>query len=481
MFARIFALIPSLVLVLLLACGGGNDDETTTPPSAEVCDPGSSDPSDAYDLLRPSVVYIAVETAEGVGAGTGFVYSEGEVVTNAHVVADADVISVEFAGGDVARVSPDDVRIDGDRDIAFIEVDTEDAPSAITDDPSSLRRGQRLIAIGYPILADEAIPEAGSAGDPSITDGVFSAPKPLLGLDWLVISVPINPGNSGGPIADLCGTVYGIGTAHYPDAENASLAIPSDDADDFVAEVRAGGGDPLVSQSEILGESGLPVSIEEALREANLSAQDLPPGFGLAFEDFTTGEDLGGGALRSCEEPIGIQSRFVNDSFSADITQPMLAVESYVFAFPDAAVAEDCFATAGEVIATREFVEIFLDGVEADTGVIIQVDGVENLAPPGLFEQERGVSVTGSSTIEGTTLPFQAFGLAFRDGSQVGVVSPVFLGGEGDLDVTSDLSLALASNMQEVFGEGPTSRMNGDAFGHRVSPYAPPADQPARQ
>ncbi len=106
MFARIFALIPSLVLVLLLACGGGNDDETTTPPSAEVCDPGSSDPSDAYDLLRPSVVYIAVETAEGVGAGTGFVYSEGEVVTNAHVVADADAISVEFAGGEVVRVTP---------------------------------------------------------------------------------------------------------------------------------------------------------------------------------------------------------------------------------------------------------------------------------------------------------------------------------------------------------------------------------------
>ncbi len=137
------------LLALSLACGGGGDDDETHPsPSAEACDSGSSDPSDAYDLLRPSVVFVAVDTAESVGAGTGFVYSEGEVVTNAHVVADADAISVEFAGGEVVRVTPDHVRIDGDRDVAVIEVYTGDAPSVAIGDPSSVRRGQRLIALG---------------------------------------------------------------------------------------------------------------------------------------------------------------------------------------------------------------------------------------------------------------------------------------------------------------------------------------------
>jgi len=70
------------------------------------------------------------------------------VVTNAHVVADADAISVEFAGGEVVRVTPDHVRIDGDRDVAVIEVYTGDAPSVAIGDPSSVRRGQRLIALG---------------------------------------------------------------------------------------------------------------------------------------------------------------------------------------------------------------------------------------------------------------------------------------------------------------------------------------------
>jgi len=66
------------LLALSLACGGGGDDDETHPSSsAEACDSGSSDPSDAYDLLRPSVVFVAVDTAESVGAVSGLVYSEG--------------------------------------------------------------------------------------------------------------------------------------------------------------------------------------------------------------------------------------------------------------------------------------------------------------------------------------------------------------------------------------------------------------------
>lgn len=170
-----------------------------------------------YNRVNPAVVHIFVFDNDGlfVGTGSGFVVdSDGNIVTNNHVVADGAEFEVIFASGERSLASLRGADVDSD--LAVIQVNN--LPSDVEPVPlgnsSSLQVGQFVIAIGNPF---------GEAGSMSI--GVISGLGRTIESQRVVaggnFSIPqviqtdaaINPGNSGGPLLNLNGEVIGVNSA----------------------------------------------------------------------------------------------------------------------------------------------------------------------------------------------------------------------------------------------------------------------------
>lgn len=165
-------------------------------------------------------MFYQVVPVQGVGSGT-IIDTNGFVLTNNHVVQDAEKIAVTLWNGEVLKG-----KIQGTcttHDTAVIRVEKEELVAAELGDSDNLRVGQRVYAIGNPF---------GLAGGPSVTSGVISAVKRTIEserglLENLVqTDAAINPGNSGGPLVDLEGKVVAINTAIVPFAQGIGFAIP---------------------------------------------------------------------------------------------------------------------------------------------------------------------------------------------------------------------------------------------------------------
>jgi S1-C subfamily serine protease len=144
------------------------------------------------------------------GEGSGFVWSdEGYIVTNQHVVANADTVSIKFANG--TEVEGVVVGEDPDSDLAVLKVDLpkDMLPPVALGDSNDVRVGQVAVAIGNP-FGQEFTTTTGivSAIGRTIRSGNtrFSVPKVIQ------TDAPINPGNSGGPLLNRKGQVIGINT-----------------------------------------------------------------------------------------------------------------------------------------------------------------------------------------------------------------------------------------------------------------------------
>jgi serine protease Do len=181
------------------------------------------------DEIEPAVVRISVEVegSQDLGAGTGFVISaDGAIVTNAHVVADADAIRVTLS--DERTVTGTLLGIDPTRDLAVIKVDTgAPLPVARLGSSTDSQVGDPVLAIGNAL---------GLAGGPTVTTGIISALNRVVPTqsarltDIIQTDAAINPGNSGGPLVDVRGRVIGISTAIAGDAEGIGFAISIDHA-----------------------------------------------------------------------------------------------------------------------------------------------------------------------------------------------------------------------------------------------------------
>jgi S1-C subfamily serine protease len=158
---------------------------------------------------------------EGQGSGV-IIDSSGYIVTNNHVVADADRVQVALEDG--RSLIGEVVGSDPATDIALVRVDARDLPAARLADSENLRVGQFALAVGNAL---------GLPGAPTVSLGVVSAlGRPLPGTDFVLegliqTDAAINPGNSGGPLADINGDVIGINTAMIPFAQGLGFAIPA--------------------------------------------------------------------------------------------------------------------------------------------------------------------------------------------------------------------------------------------------------------
>lgn len=187
-----------------------------------------------YERTAPSVVHITARVitmnfffgpSASEGTGSGFIYDDaGHIVTNYHVVENAESIEVKFS--DEQIVSAHVVGVDPPNDLAVLEVD-EPMPGLtplVLGSSGSVRVGQRAIAIGNPFGLDR-----------TLTTGVVSAlGRPLqTNSDNYIFNViqtdaAINPGNSGGPLLNSRGDVIGVNTAVRQNAEGIGFAVPVD-------------------------------------------------------------------------------------------------------------------------------------------------------------------------------------------------------------------------------------------------------------
>ncbi len=247
MVALVAAVAASLGTYALLLAGGQLDRQVVVPQApAQAAGAGRLDDPDvvrvveesaitaAVDRVSPAVVTIMPRGTSGgftytEGVGSGVIFdADGWVVTNRHVVCNADTLSVQLADGQ--RFEGQVQGLDTLTDLAIVKIDGTGLPAADIGNSGTLRVGQKAIAIGSPL----------GTFTNSVTTGVVSAIGRRIDVadtcsgtgqleslrDLIQTDAAINPGNSGGALVDVDGTLIGINTAIAGDAQGIGFAIP---------------------------------------------------------------------------------------------------------------------------------------------------------------------------------------------------------------------------------------------------------------
>ncbi|HEX2086250.1 MAG TPA: trypsin-like peptidase domain-containing protein [Solirubrobacteraceae bacterium] len=248
---RVAAVVAAAVL---LGAGGlagatllGEDDppaaETATLPAVAGGRLPSTRINEIYDQVSEGVVSVQVARGVGASSGTGFVVdADGTIVTNAHVVGEAENAQVRF--DDTGRAVPARVvGSDPSSDLAVLSVDPSSAPRLRVlplADSDEVRVGDAAIAIGYPLGLDRTA----TAGIISGLGREIRAPNGFTIDEVIQTDAPINPGNSGGPLIDANGRVIGvnsqIATAGSQGNVGIGFAVPSNTVREIVPRLKGG-------------------------------------------------------------------------------------------------------------------------------------------------------------------------------------------------------------------------------------------------
>jgi serine protease Do len=157
--------------------------------------------------------------------GSGFIFSsDGYILTNAHVIDGANVVTVKLTDKREFRAKV--IGTDKQSDVAVLKIDASNLPTVKIGDPNQSKTGQWVVAIGSPYGFEN-----------TVTSGIISAKGRSLPDEnytpFIQTDVPVNPGNSGGPLFNLQGQVIGINSMIYSQTggfQGLSFAIPIDEA-----------------------------------------------------------------------------------------------------------------------------------------------------------------------------------------------------------------------------------------------------------
>jgi putative serine protease PepD len=203
---------------------------------------------DVYDAAKDSVVVVDATTdggpsfpfgdSDGLQAqGSGFVFdAEGRVVTNYHVVRNADSVEISYPGG--RTVDADVVGVDPSTDVAVLDPEEDvDVPALTLADSDDVEVGDPVVAIGSPFGLAGTV----TAGIVSALDRTISSPAEGFGIDGVIqTDAAINSGNSGGPLLDRQARVIGINTQiQSTSGGNVGIgyAVPSNTVRDVADEL----------------------------------------------------------------------------------------------------------------------------------------------------------------------------------------------------------------------------------------------------
>jgi serine protease Do len=173
------------------------------------------------------------------GVGSGIVLTaNGYILTNKHVVAGSQSLSVELADG--RQFDATVVKESTETDLALIKIEATGLTPAVIGDDTTIQVGQTAIAIGSPLgTFTETVTQgiiSGLGRTITVRDEQTGQPTQLDNL--IQTDAAINPGNSGGPLLDATGAVVGVDTAVAGNAEGLGFAIPINAASNLIALAR---------------------------------------------------------------------------------------------------------------------------------------------------------------------------------------------------------------------------------------------------
>lgn len=240
----------------------------------------------------PATVALSCEDA----VGTGFFVAERTLLTNAHVLCEAD--SVEARTHDGRKFQARVVRRDPDLDLAVLEAQGYEGAVLPTGDATELQAGEPLVMVGTPVGLAHTVHSV----------KVSRVGQVLRGTTYVQIEGDVNPGNSGGPIVDMQGRVVGVVTLRVESARGIGLALPINYATTRSAFIpgppeRNWRGRPTEATERF------DRLLEEARRENDAEAARLRTAFGepglVEVVRTRSGEAVAIVALRSGWRPVG--------------------------------------------------------------------------------------------------------------------------------------------------------------------------------
>jgi S1-C subfamily serine protease len=330
MHERHFPIIPIALLLTVsaLACSTAvapmgvpvlTNGLAATPTAAPVQITPAS-PTEPGDALEAQVEAVYAEAAQSVvhitsrviahdffmqpvpqeGTGSGFVYDpQGHIVTNYHVVENAESVSVHLASGAVYTATI--VGSDPSNDLAVLSIDAQNLPRPIPlGDSEQLRVGQFVAAIGNPFGLDRTL----TVGVVSALSRIIQSPDSRFIGEAIQTDAAINPGNSGGPLLDLEGRIIGVNSQIVsPSQASAGIgfAISANTARRVVPQLIAQGHYP----HPWLGVSGLHFDSQgaEVLRKAGM---EVPVDQGLLVAEVTPGSPAAQAGIHTGDQTVSV-------------------------------------------------------------------------------------------------------------------------------------------------------------------------------
>lgn len=187
--------------------------------------------ADVVKRSSDAVVLIVISNSAGqeTALGSGFlVSSDGEIVTNYHVIKEAHSAIVKLSNGAFFLVAGV-LAADTDKDLAIVKVNGKNLPFLSLGDIEKLHVGDHVVAIGSPL---------GLEG--TVSDGIVSAVRDVSGAKWIQTTAPVSHGNSGGPLLDMSNHVVGVITwgVNLELGQNLNFAAPSSEVTKLLVTAR---------------------------------------------------------------------------------------------------------------------------------------------------------------------------------------------------------------------------------------------------
>jgi serine protease Do len=243
------------------------------------------------------------------GMGSGVVIdTQGHILTNNHVVADADEVQVAFVDG--KELAGKIVGTDPKTDLAVLKVDGANAKPAEFGDSKNMHVGEWVIAIGNPFGLDHSV----TVGVLSAKDRYGFAPGKLE--DFLQTDASINPGNSGGPLVNLSGQVIGINTMIAGLGTGVGFAVSEAIARPIARQ--------LVEHGKVV-RPFIGIAMQTMTPELRKALGDNPPENGALVSQVQKGSPAEAAGVRAGDVVVSIDGKTMRDS--REVQQAVLAHE----------------------------------------------------------------------------------------------------------------------------------------------------------
>ena len=262
------------------------------------------------EKLKPALVQVRVRRAiepqsegsdpfgspeERRSSGSGFlIRQDGYLITNAHVVAEAERIQVKLADG--RRFDGRLIGLDDRVDLALVKIEATSLPAADLGDSNKLRVGEFVLALGHPFGLEQTV----SFGIVSRKGAPLMVAAP--GFDFIQTDAAVNPGNSGGPLVNMAGEVVGVNSMA---ARNGSIgfAIPVNLVKGLL---------PQLAEKGKVEWGWLGVSIAE-IGEDDLAKYNLKEARGVLIRQVVAGQPADQGGVKANDVVLAVDGSAVDE------------------------------------------------------------------------------------------------------------------------------------------------------------------------